>query len=600
MAATGRACGVPADVAAKEHPVSDQHRSALTPAGRAGHLARLRAATAEAPLDVLVIGGGVNGAGAAFDASTRGLSVGLVESHDWASGTSSRSSKLMHGGLRYLQMLDFKLVAEALRERDLLIEHTAPHLVKPIKFVFPFFKKVIDRGFIGSGVMLYDAMQSIGRKRAVPFHRHLLHGKMLEVFPGLDGEKAVGALEYYDAQMDDARFVMMLVRSAAQHDAAVANYTTVIDYLHEGARVIGARVRDEETGEEFDVHARDTILAGGVWTQDQQELAGAEAGLEVLASKGIHITIARDRIPAVPDTGIITQTEKSVLFIIPWDEYWVIGTTDTPWTQDPRDVGATSDDIDYVLEHANAVLKDDLTREDVIGVYSGLRPLLQPVKKNSGGGSAKVSREHTVMEVEPGLSAIAGGKYTTYRVMAEDVVDFAIRDTQAGRPSLTRSIPVIGAQGYASLVRDKQEIARRYGFDDIRIDRLLFRYGTLLTDVLALIDEDPSLGAPLEHAPRYLRAEALYAVRAEGARHLADILQRRTRLDYETRDRGVDAAEEVAALVGPELGWGEAERAREVETYRDFIAARLDGERTTSDEQAAARLADAPEVPTRR
>ena len=581
--------------------MSDQQRSALTPTNRAEHLSRLGAATAQDPLDVLVVGGGVNGAGAAFDAATRGLTVGLVETHDWASGTSSRSSKLMHGGLRYLQMLDFTLVAEALRERDLLLEHTAPHLVKPIKFVFPFFKKVVDRAFIGSGVALYDAMQSIGRKRAVPFHRHLLHDKMLEVFPALDGEKAVGALEYYDAQMDDARFVMMLVRSAAQHDAAVANYTTVVDYLREGTRVIGARVRDEETGEEFDVHARETILAGGVWTQEQQELAGADSGLEVLASKGIHITVARERIPAVPDTGIITQTEKSVLFIIPWDEYWVIGTTDTPWTQDPRDVGATSDDIAYVIEHANAVLKEDLRREDVIGVYSGLRPLLQPVKKSGGSkGSTKVSREHTVMEVEPGLTAIAGGKFTTYRVMAEDVVDFAIKDSQPGRPSLTRSIPVIGAQGYRTLVRDKQEIARRYGFDEIRMDRLLFRYGALLSDVLALIDEDESLATPLEHAPRYLRAEVLYAVRAEGARHLADVLERRTRLDYETRDRGVAAADEVAALVGPELGWDEAARAREVETYRNFIAARLDGERTASDEQAAARLADAPEVPTRR
>ncbi|MGP9536429.1 glycerol-3-phosphate dehydrogenase/oxidase [Brachybacterium sp. AOP43-C2-M15] len=592
--------------------MSDQQRSALTPAGRTEHLARLRRATVENPLDVLVVGGGVNGAGAAFDAATRGLSVGLVEARDWANGTSARSSKLMHGGLRYLQMLDFPLVAEALRERDLLLEHTAPHLVRPIKFVFPFFKKVVDRAFIGSGVALYDAMQSVGRKRAVPFHRHLLHDRMLEVFPALDGEKAVGALEYYDAQMDDARFVMMLVRSAAQHDAAVANYTTVIGYLHEGERVIGARVRDEESGEEFEVHARETILAGGVWTQDQQELAGAETGLEVLASKGIHITVARGRIPAVPDTGIITQTEKSVLFIIPWDEYWVIGTTDTPWTQDPRDVGATSDDIDYVLEHANAVLADDLRREDVIGVYSGLRPLLQPVTKaasrgkgsgkgsGDGKGSAKVSREHTVMEVEPGLTAIAGGKYTTYRVMAEDVVDFAIKDSQPGRPSLTRSIPVIGAQGYAALVRDRQEIGRRHGFDEIRTDRLLFRYGALLEDVLALIDEDPSLGEPLEHAPRYLRAEVLYAVRAEGARHLADVLQRRTRLDYETRDRGVDAAVEIAALVGPELGWDDAARERELETYRAFIAARLEGESTRSDDLAAACIADAPEVPTRR
>src|SRR5699024_1138777 len=289
-------------------------------------LSRLRAATAQDPLDVLVVGGGVNGAGAAFDAATRGLSVGLVETHDWASGTSSRSSKLMHGGLRYLQMLDFTLVAEALRERDLLLEHTAPHLVKPIKFVFPFFKKVVDRAFIGSGVALYDAMQSIGRRRAVPFHRHLLHDRMLEVFPALDGEKAVGALEYYDAQMDDARFVLMLVRSAAQHDAAVADYTTVVDYLREGTRVIGARLRDEWPGEAFAVQAGEAVLAGGGRTPEQPAVAGADAGAEGLASRGIHSTVARERIPAVPDTGIITQTEKSVLFIIPWDEYWVIGT----------------------------------------------------------------------------------------------------------------------------------------------------------------------------------------------------------------------------------------------------------------------------------
>ncbi|MGY5765213.1 glycerol-3-phosphate dehydrogenase/oxidase [Brachybacterium sp. DNPG3] len=584
--------------------MSSVQRSALTPANRAEHLARLRAATAESPLDVLVVGGGVNGAGAAFDAAARGLSVGLVESHDWASGTSSRSSKLMHGGLRYLQMLDFKLVAEALRERDLLLTHTAPHLVKPIKFVFPFYKKVVERGFIGSGVMLYDAMQSVGRKRAVPFHRHLLHRKMLEIFPGLDGDKAVGALEYYDAQMDDARFVMMLTRSAAQHDAAVANYTSVVGYLHEGTTVVGARVRDEETGEEFDVHARATILAGGVWTQEQQELAGADAGLEVLASKGIHVSVPRERIRAVPDTGIITMTEKSVLFIIPWDEYWVIGTTDTPWTEEPRAVGATASDVDYVLEHANAVLKEQLTREDVIGVYSGLRPLLQPVKKGGDSSkSTKVSREHTVMEVEPGLSAIAGGKFTTYRVMAEDVVDFAIQDIEPDRPSLTRTVPVIGAQGYPALKRDAAGIGRRYGFDRIRTDRLLFRYGALLTDVLALIDDEANaaldLARPLEHAPRYLRAEVLYAVRAEGARHLADVLERRTRLDYETRDRGVGAAEEVAQLIAPELGWDEATARAEVEAYRAYIAARLEGESLATDAETARVVGASREVPDR-
>ncbi|MGP9693384.1 glycerol-3-phosphate dehydrogenase/oxidase [Brachybacterium sp. AOP25-B2-12] len=573
-------------------------RSLLSPQTRAEHLARLEAATAENPLDVFVVGGGVTGAGAAFDAATRGMSVGLVEAQDFAHGTSSRSSKLMHGGLRYLQMLDFKLVAEALRERDLLLTRTAPHLVKPVAFVFPFFRKVVDRAFIGSGVALYDGMQMVGRKRAVPMHRHLGHTKLEKVFPALDGDKVVGALEYYDAQMDDARFVAMLARSAAENDAAVVNYTRVIEYLHDGPRVVGARVRDEESGREFDVHARQTILAGGVWTQQQQELAGAETGLEVLASKGIHITVAREAIPAVPHTGIITQTEKSVLFIIPNDEYWVIGTTDTPWKQDVATPAATSDDIDYVLEHANAILESKLTRDDVIGVYTGLRPLLQPVKKG-GDASTKVSREHTVMEVEPGLTAIAGGKYTTYRVMAEDVVDFAIKDDFPGRACLTTSIPVIGAQGYESLVRDKDAIARRYGFDAVRIDRLLFRYGALLTDLLALIDEDPSLNAPLEHAPRYLRAEVLYAVTAEGARHVGDVLERRTRSDYEIRDRGAAAADEVAAILAPVLGWDAEREQLEAQTYRDYIAARLRSEATHDDADAAAAVASVPEAPGR-
>ncbi|MDO5663057.1 MAG: glycerol-3-phosphate dehydrogenase/oxidase [Brachybacterium sp.] len=575
-----------------------QRNSTLSPESHAAHLERLRGATRENPLDVLVVGGGVNGAGTAFDAATRGLSVGLVEATDWADGTSSRSSKLMHGGLRYLEMLDFALVAEALRERDLMIRHTAPHLVKPISFVFPFFRRVLDRAFIGSGVMLYDAMQMTARKRAVPMHRHLRHKAMMKEFPALDGEKIVGALKYYDAQVDDARFVLMLVRSAVQYGAAATTYTPVTDYLHdESGRVIGARIKDVETGEEIDVHAHEVILAAGVWTQDQQELAGAETGLEVLASKGIHITVTRDRIPAAPDTGIITKTEKSVLFIIPWDEYWIIGTTDTAWKEDIGHPAATKDDIEYVLEHANEVLASDLTQDDVIGVYTGLRPLLQPVDKGDGS-STKVSREHTVMQVEPGLTAIAGGKYTTYRVMAEDVVDFAIKDRFVGRPSLTRSIPIIGAQGYEELVRDRKSIARRYGFDEVRMERLLRRYGSLLTDVLALIDEDSSLAQPLEYAPRYLRAEILYAVQSEGARHIADVLLRRTRLEYEVRDRGADAAEEIARIMAPELDWDAETVASEVAAYRAFVEARLAGEATRSDTDAVAAIKDAPEIPS--
>ena len=242
------------------------------------------------------------------------------------------------------------------------------------------------------------------------------------------------------------------------------------------------------------------------------------------------------------------------------------------------------------------MLERPLTKADIIGTYAGLRPLLQP-KVLDETKSTKVSREHTVMRMEPGLSAIAGGKYTTYRVMAEDIVDFAVKDTYPGRHSLTRSVPIIGAQGYAELKRDQAELAARHGFDEIRVERLLFRYGALLTDVLALAEEDPSLLEPLEQAPRYLRAEVLYAARAEGAVHLADVITRRLRLDYEVRDRGVGAAEEIAAIIGPELGWDEARTRTEVETYRAFIAARLEAEASHSDDEAAAAVSRAPEVP---
>lgn len=568
-------------------------RSALNPAARAAAFNRYAEASKDSPFDLLIVGGGVNGAGAAFDAATRGLNVAVVDKGDWAHGTSSRSSKLMHGGLRYLEMLDFALVAEALRERDLLLTRTAPHLVRPISFVFPM-KTHLDRAFIGSGIALYDAMQ-IGH-RAVPMHRHLFPTKLESHFRGLDPHQNVGAIEYYDAQMDDARVVSTLVRSAVNLGAAATNYTEVMRYLKEGERVVGAVLRDHVTGKEYDVHARHVILAGGVWTGAEQERAGATTGLKVLASKGIHVTVPREAIDAEPDTGIITQTEKSVLFVIPWDEYWIVGTTDTTWHEDVEEPVATGADIDYVLEHANAVLRRPLSREDVIGVYAGLRPLLQPVNK-ADGASTKVSREHTVMEVTPGLSAIAGGKFTTYRVMAEDVVDFALREQHHAPESKTKEIAVLGGAGLAEMKVRSARWAREQQIDEVRLARLLSRYGDLLDELIALIEQRPDLARPLEHAPRYLRAEVVYAAQAEGVVHLADALRRRLRLDYETKDRGVKAAPEVAELLAGELGWDAEFTRASVEAYRTFIEAMLAAEQTRSDEKAAAIMAGVTEKP---
>nr|WP_232532863.1 glycerol-3-phosphate dehydrogenase/oxidase [Nesterenkonia alkaliphila] len=585
----------------------------MNAASRNEALARLKA-TADPegePLDVLVIGGGVVGAAAAFDAAGRGLRTGLVEARDFGEGTSSRSSKLVHGGLRYLQMLDFKLVAEALRERDLLLRRLAPHLVRPLPFIFPFDKPVLDRAFIGSGVTLYDTLASGSsflrgaRGRAVPFHRHLGRAGLRERFPALDAERYHGALEYYDAQVDDARLVLTLARSAHSLGAAVTSRTEAVEYLRaatpensaaEPERITGVRLLDHLTGETFEAYAKEIILAAGVWTGQAQEAAATESGLKVLASKGIHITVPRERISAEGTVGIITQTEKSVLFLIPLRDVWAIGTTDTAWHGAVDSPAATSADIDYVLEHANAVLGEDLTREDVLATWAGLRPLVQPVATDESA-STRVSREHTVMQLAPGLTGIAGGKLTTYRVMAEDVVNFAAEGSFKDRASITHALPLLGGQGYGEWVDQTEDLTARYGWDHDRVDRLLNRYGSLLAELLELIEQDPSLGSPLEQAPSYLRAEIAYAAQYEGAMHLDDLLSRRTRLVHETADRGLAALEEILQIAAPLLGWDTERAEAERSAYTSYVEAVRAAEQVQDDAAAAELIAASYPVP---
>src|SRR5690606_1892796 len=457
----------------------------------------------ETGLDVLVVGGGVTGAGIALDAATRGLRVGIVEAQDWASGTSSRSSKLVHGGLRYLQMLDFNLVHEALTERDLLLSELAPHLVRPVPFLYPLKHHVWERFYVGSGIALYDALASLSkRRRATRFHKHVSHSELGRVFPDMRPDVAVGAIQYWDAQGDDARLVVTLVRTAAAHGALAASRTQVVEMTRDGERVTGAVVVDLESGEQHTIKAKAVINATGVWTEDTEALAGTDGGLRVLASKGIHIVVPRSRIRG--ERGLLLQTEQRALFVIPWQRYWIIGTTDTPYTEDPVHPVATAEDIDYVLERANAVLKDPLTRDDIIGTYAGLRPLLQPGTKE-GTSSAKVSREHTVASPTPGLTVIAGGKLTTYRVMAKDAVDFAIGQRSAALPSITHQIPLTGAVGLRAVQRQARTWGKRFGWSPPLLDHLLHRYGANLAEIVELCDADPSLAVPLENAPAYLR-----------------------------------------------------------------------------------------------
>ncbi|WP_127132375.1 glycerol-3-phosphate dehydrogenase/oxidase [Georgenia sp. SYP-B2076] len=541
-------------------------------------------------LDVLVIGGGVTGAGIALDAATRGLRTGIVEAQDWAGGTSSWSSKLVHGGLRYLYQLDFKLVLEALTERGRLLRTTAPHLVRAQPFLWPLQTPVIERAYSAVGVGMYDALAIVGSrgKSTVPIQKHYSKKGAQRLFPDIKDDYLVGAIRFYDARVDDARLVIDLVRTATQYGALAASRAQVTGMSKDATgRITGAEVRDLENGETRHVKARHVINATGVWTEETEALGGTEGGLKVLASKGIHIVVPKEAIQG--STGLFLRTEKSVLFIIPWERYWVIGTTDTAWHEPRRHPVATSADIDYILEHTNAVLGRPLTREDIIGTYAGLRPLLQPGTKDADESkSTKVSREHTVTEAAPGLTVISGGKLTTYRVMAEDAVDFALGEARARQtPSVTATTPLVGAEGFADAMRQRAGIARSRGWTADRVDHLFGRYGSEVSVLLDMIDADPELGRPLEHAPAYLRAEVAFAVTHEGAFHLEDVLVHRVRLDFETPDRGVSALEEIAGIVAPLLGWDEATTRREITSYREQSAAVLAAEQETTDADAA-------------
>ena len=566
--------------------------SALT---RQTRTAALAAMTDDEGLDVLVIGGGVTGAGIALDATTRGLRTGIVEMQDWAAGTSSRSSRLVHGGLRYLYNLDFGLVAEALSERGLLLEKTAPHLVTAQPFLWPLKTPVIERSYSAVGVGLYDTLAQVrSHGSRVPMQKHYSHAQALELFPDLRPDQLVGAIRFYDARVDDARLVISLVRTAARFGAYAASRTQVVSLLRDGKRVTGAQVVDLETGVAHTIRASRVISATGVWTDDVERLAGlgSDEGLRVLASKGIHLVFDKSRIQG--ETGLFLRTEKSVLFVIPWERYWVIGTTDTVWEPERLHPVATATDIDYVLAHANAVLTANLTRADVIGHWAGLRPLLQPADATA---STKVSREHTVSEVAPGLIVIAGGKLTTYRAMAEDAVDFALGPANAQHnPSITEDTPLVGGAGVAAARATLQRRAARLGWDEVRVTHLIGRYGAEATDLVEIIAQHPQWGPPLKAAPAYLRVEAAYAVLREGALHLEDILLHRLRLAMETADRGVAAMGEVCDVVAPLLGWSATDVVREQEAWRTRVDAVAAAATETADAEAARVRLGAPDL----
>jgi glycerol-3-phosphate dehydrogenase len=579
--------------------------SVLSPIRRSEDLKRAQQET----FDIVIVGGGVTGVGAALDAASRGLNVCLVERRDFAAGTSSRSSKLVHGGLRYLEQFDFALVREALHERAVLINDVAPHLVKPAPFLLPL-RKHYERPYIGSGVLLYDLLA--GRHRAVPFHKHLSKKGCVERFPSINADTIVGGIQYYDAQIDDARHTVVVARTAAQYGAAMLSAVRVDRIVVEGGRAVGVEVTDREpNGGPFRIKAKAVINATGVWASELEGTAGVKQPLKVTASKGVHLVIPRHRIQA--STAMILRTDRSVLFLLPWGDRWLIGTTDTPWSHDLDHPAVTSADVDYVLHWANKFLTANLTVDDIVGTYAGLRPLI------AGGATAttKLSREHAVNKPIPGLVSIAGGKYTTYRLMGRDAVDATAEFLGGSLPSsTTHEIGLLGADGHRSALANLRAHKGCASLPSGGLEHLVARYGSTARELLDMVAADPSLGAaipsdaprndestnenmidpstfdgahtPMSNGARYLLVEAAHAAAYEGALHLDDVLTRRTRLSIEGTDRGIAAAAPVTQAMGNVLGWSVDACATEVKHYEARVAAERAATQTPSDTEADA------------
>ena len=518
--------------------------------------------------DILVIGGGVTGAGIALDAATRGLKVALVESQDYAAGTSSRSSKLIHGGLRYLEQYDFKLVREALHERELMVTTQAPHLVKPLSFLYPLHSKVRERTYVGAGIFLYDILR--GLQRALPNHKHLSHKRVQEAAPCLDPKIVLGGIEYFDAQVDDARHTMMILRTAALYGAVLTTRTRAESLIRDGEKVIGAEVTDLISGKRMRVTAKSTIMAAGVWSNELHQHFGITANYSVRMSKGVHIVVPRSAIDST--VGMILKTAVSVLFVIPWTkDKWLIGTTDTDYTGDKVNPMPDAADVDYILDQVNKVLLRPLTRADLLGVYAGLRPL---VSSEGASSTTKISREHIVDHPVPGFVSIAGGKYTTYRVMAKDAVDAAASDLGRDIPeSVTRGVPILGADGYHALANSAERLSEELGISQSEVIRLLDRYGSDIFEFSEIMKSNPQLRLPLGDGTDYLGVEIYFAASHEGAMSVSDVLLRRTRTFFEAGDYGLGVANRVAEIISPLLGWDHDAAAASVREYEVLVQA---------------------------
>ncbi|HXU85925.1 MAG TPA: glycerol-3-phosphate dehydrogenase/oxidase [Verrucomicrobiae bacterium] len=527
------------------------------------------AALVDRQLDVLVIGGGIVGSGAALDAATRGLRVGLVERTDIAVGTSSRSSRLIHGGLRYLEQYRFGLVREALTERSRIL-HLAPHLVTIEPLLFPLFGlPVVTRAFYQAGMTLYDVL---GARKDGGWHRHLSVPEVIALAPAMRRERLRGGLLFHDGVEDDARYTLAVARTAQEDGATIVTRAGAESLVEEAGRVVGARICDGLTGEDHEIRARVVVDATGVWGADPATpLSGGSTRL--LPSRGAHLIVPRSRIPS--DVGLTIRVPGKVVFLVPWPHYWLVGTTDAPYAGPIDRPTAGRDEVDELLAAVNHVLDVGLRREDVVGTYAGLRPLIAP----SDGSTITASREHRVVVERNGLVRVSGGKYTTYRLMAEQTIDAALGvlgERAAARPTRTTTRRLIGAA-------DRDELDRIAGslsspsaqlpspgvpLEPAVAARLVARHGTRAPDVVELGRANGLLGR-LADGEEHLEAEVAWAARHELALSIDDVLARRMRIVHELPDRAAAIAPRVAAILGAELGWDETRQAAEVATFLD-------------------------------
>lgn len=513
-------------------------------------------ATPRSPLDLLVVGGGITGAGIALDAATRGASVGLVERADFASGTSSKSSKLVHGGLRYLENYEFGLVREAAQERDLL-RVLAPHLVEPIPFVLPVSDKWMRAKF-GAGLWAYDALASF---KNLQVHRYLGIDETEAAVPPLPQGKIKGGFLFYDCKNDDVRLVMEVLIQAVRFGATVANYAALRD-VHGSEDGCIATVEDVLGGGTFEIHAKKVISAAGVWSDSIEHLANAEAPPRTRPSKGIHLSFRRDRLPLAEHAAFIPDVDRQrMLFVIPWLDSVIVGTTDTPYTGDLDQPDVDAEDRRYVLESIESVFHLGLTEADIAGAWAGLRPLVQ----GEGGSTADLSRRHTIYDIAPGILGITGGKLTTYRRMARDAVDRVAEDLALTTKSKTSWVR-LGTADVDSLRLAATRRAQRLGLTKGATNNLIRCYGDRALRVLDIAEAE-GLGSSLVPGTQPIAAEAVYCAREEMAVRLGDLLSRRTRLSLTDPAAGIGSRARSVEIMGAELRWDERRKQTEVETY---------------------------------